>query len=92
MAHILPHWTWPERIGQVTPVHVFTSGDAAELFLNGRSLGRKTKGPYEYRLRWDDVVYEPGTLEVVSYRNGARWATAVVKTAGLSALECGRIA
>ena len=85
MAHILPHWTWPERVGQVTPVHVFTSGDAAELFLNGRSLGRKTKGPYEYRLRWDDVVYQPGTLEVVSYRNGARWATAVLKTAGVPA-------
>lgn len=45
MAHILPHWTWPERKGQVTPVHVFTSGDEGELFLNGRSLGRKTKGP-----------------------------------------------
>ena len=44
MAHILPHWTWPERVGQVTPVHVFTSGDEAELFLNGQSLGRKRKG------------------------------------------------
>ena len=44
MAHILPHWTWPERVGQVTPVHVFTSGDEAELFLNGKSLGRKKKG------------------------------------------------
>ena len=44
MAHILPHWTWPERVGQVTPVHVFTSGDEAELFLNGKSLGKK-KGP-----------------------------------------------
>jgi beta-galactosidase len=85
MAHILPHWTWPERVGQVTPVHVFTSGDAAELFLNGRSLGRKTKGPYQYRLRWDDVVYQPGTLEVVSYRKGAQWATDVVKTAGAPA-------
>ena len=85
MAHILPHWTWPERTGEVTPVHVFTSGDAAELFLNGRSLGRKAKGPYEYRLRWDDVVYEPGTLEVVAYRNGERWATARVQTAGAPA-------
>lgn len=81
MAHILPHWTWPERVGQVTPVHVFTSGDEAELFLNGRSLGRKTKGRYEYRLRWDDVIYEPGTLEVVAYKHGQRWATEVVKTA-----------
>jgi beta-galactosidase len=82
MAHILPHWTWPERRGQVTPVHVFTSGDEGELFLNGKSLGRKKKGPYEYRLRWDDVVYEPGTLNVVTYKNGVKWATDEMKTAG----------
>ncbi|HWO13132.1 MAG TPA: beta-galactosidase GalB, partial [Polyangiaceae bacterium] len=50
--HILPHWTWPERVGEITPVHVFTSGDEVELFLNGRSLGRKRKAPRQYRLRW----------------------------------------
>lgn len=44
MAHILPHWNWPERKGQVTPVHVYTSGDEAELFLNGKSQGRPQKG------------------------------------------------
>lgn len=82
MAHLLPHWTWPERAGQVTPVHVFTSGDEAELFLNGRSLGRKAKGRYEYRLRWDEVVYEPGTLKVVAYKDGKEWATDKVTTAG----------
>jgi beta-galactosidase len=82
MAHILPHWTWPERVGQVTPVHVFTSGDEGELFLNGKSLGRKKKGPYEYRLRWDDVVYQPGTLKVIIYKNGKKWATDVMETAG----------
>jgi hypothetical protein len=64
MAHIFPHWNWPERIGQVTPV----SGDEAELFLNGKSLGRKKKGQYEYRLRWDDVTYQPGELKVVATR------------------------
>ncbi|MGD0251632.1 MAG: beta-galactosidase GalB [Verrucomicrobiota bacterium] len=85
MAHILPQWTWPERVGQVTPVHVFTSGDEGELFLNGKSLGRKKKGQYEYRLRWDDVVYEPGTLRVVTYKNGKVWATDEVKTAGAPA-------
>ncbi len=82
MAHILPHWTWPERVGEVTPVHVFTSGDEAELFLNGRSLGRKKKGAYEYRLRWDEVAYQPGELKVVAYRNGKRWATDTMTTAG----------
>ncbi len=85
MAHILPHWTWPERVGQVTPVHVFTSGDEAELFLNGKSLGRKAKSPYEYRLRWDDVVYEPGKLEVVAYKHGQKWATDEVRTANAPA-------
>jgi beta-galactosidase len=82
MAHILPHWTWPERVGQVTPVHVFTSGDEGELFLNGKSQGRKKKEEYEYRLRWDDVVYQPGTLKVVTYKKGAKWAVAEMKTAG----------
>jgi beta-galactosidase len=84
-AHILPHWTWPERVGQVTPVHVFTSGDDAELFLNGKSLGRKKKAQYEYRLRWDDVVYQPGTLKVVAYQNEKKWATAETKTAAAPA-------
>ncbi len=82
MAHILPHWTWPQRVGQVTPVHVFTSGDEAELFLNGKSLGKKTKGRYEYRLRWDDVTYQPGELKVVAYKEGKEWATDVMRTAG----------
>lgn len=85
MAHILPHWTWPDRVGQVTPVHVFTSGDEAELFLNGKSLGRQKKQDYDYRLRWDSVVYEPGELKVVAYRNGKQWAVDTVKTAGTPA-------
>jgi beta-galactosidase len=85
MAHILPHWTWPERTGQLTPVHVYTSGDEAELFLNGTSLGRKKRGPREYRLRWDDVVYQPGTLNVQAYKNGRPWASDEVKTAGAAA-------
>lgn len=82
MAHILPHWTWPDRMGKITPVHVYTSGDEAELFLNGKSLGRKKKAPYEYRLRWDSVRYEPGELKVIAYKKGKQWATDVVKTAG----------
>ena len=80
MVHILPHWTWPGREGQVTPVHVYTSGDEAELFLNGKSLGRKAKDGY--RIRWDDVVYQPGTVKVVAYKNGKYWAEAEMSTAG----------
>jgi beta-galactosidase len=84
MAHILPHWNWPERTGLVTPVFVYTSGDEAELFLNGQSLGRKKMGD-EVRLRWDDVKYEPGTLKVVAYKNGQNWAEDEVKTTGPAA-------
>ena len=80
MVHILPHWTWPGREGQVTPVHVYTSGDEAELFLNGKSMGRKAKEGY--RIVWDDVVYQPGTVKVVAYKNGKPWAEAEVATAG----------
>jgi beta-galactosidase len=85
MAHILPHWTWPERIGEITPVHVFTSGDEGELFVNGKSQGRRKKAQYEYRLRWDYVAYEPGEIKVVAYKNGNEWATSTVKTAGAPA-------
>jgi Glycoside hydrolase family 2 C-terminal domain 5/F5/8 type C domain/Domain of unknown function (DUF4982) len=42
-VHILPHWNWPERVGQTVPVFVYTNGDSAELFLNGRSLGVRRK-------------------------------------------------
>ncbi len=85
MAHILPHWNWPDRVGKVTPVHVFTSGDEAELFLNGKSLGRKKKAQYEYRLRWDDVIYQPGELNVVAYKKGVKWAENTVQTTSESA-------
>jgi beta-galactosidase len=50
------------------------------LFLNGKSLGRKKKGQYEYRLRWDDVVYQPGELKVIAYKNGTKWAEDVMRT------------
>jgi beta-galactosidase len=82
MVHILPHWNWPDRVGKITPVHVFTSGDEAELFLNGRSLGRKKKGQYEYRLRWDSVSYEPGELQVIAYKNNRKWAEQSIQTTG----------
>jgi len=85
MAHILPHWNWPERVGEITPVHVYTSGDEAELFLNGKSLGRKRRELLQYRLRWDEVKYEPGELKVVAYKNGKQWTEAVMKTTGLAA-------
>lgn len=42
--HVLPHWNWAGREGTNVPVYVYTNGDEAELFLNGRSLGRRRKG------------------------------------------------
>ncbi|KAL4887223.1 glycoside hydrolase superfamily [Aspergillus karnatakaensis] len=82
MAHIVPHWTWPDRVGQITPVHVFTSGDEAELFVNRKSQGRLQREPLTYRFKWDDIVYEPGEVSVVTYKNGTEWATHTVQTAG----------
>ncbi|WP_394793966.1 beta-galactosidase GalB [Armatimonas sp.] len=80
MAHLLPHWSWPGRDGQITPVHLYTSGDEAELFLNGKSLGRKKRAPLTYRLVWDDVLYAPGELKAVAYKNGKHWAEAIQRT------------
>ncbi|MBQ8968675.1 MAG: DUF4982 domain-containing protein [Bacteroidaceae bacterium] len=81
--HVLPHWTWPGREGEVTPVFVYTNAPSAELFVNGKSQGiqrklsagesdgQKDKDPLwrqrRYRLMWTDVVYEPGELRVVAY-------------------------
>ena len=81
-AHILPHWTWPGREGAVTPVHVYTSGDEAELFVNGHSQGRQRRAPRQYRFRWDGVRYEPGEICVKTWRNGVPWAEDCVRTAG----------
>ena len=80
MAHILPHWTWPGREGQVTPVHVYSSGDEAELFVNGKSQGRQVREGY--RFVWDQVVYQPGTVDVIVYKDGREWARDKVVTAG----------
>ena len=76
--HLLPHWTWGlskkdkgNRIGQVTPVYCYTDYPSAELFLNGKSQGKITKNLQErldrYRLRWNNIKYEPGELKVVVY-------------------------
>lgn len=81
-VHILPHWNWEERIGEITPVHIYTSGDAVELFLNGKSLGCREKAHSYDRLTWDDVRYEPGSLRAIAYKNGQKWAEELVETTG----------
>lgn len=85
MAHILPHWNWPDRVGEVTPVHVFSSADEAELFVNGESQGKQKRSELEYRFRWDDVKYEPGEVRVVTYKDGEEWAEESIRTTGEAA-------
>ena len=93
-VHLLPHWSWGtskkqkgNRIGKVTPVYCYTDCAEGELFVNGKSQGRIRKNPQErldrYRLRWNDVKYEPGELKVVVYdETGKNCGEQVVKTAG----------
>ena len=86
--HLLPHWTWgKDRVGQVTPVYCYTDYDEAELFVNGKSQGRIKKNPQErldrYRLRWNEVKYEPGEVKVIVYdANGQAAGEEVIRTAG----------
>ncbi len=85
--HLLPHWTWPDRKGKVTPVYCYTDCPSAELFVNGKSQGRIFKNKDSrldrYRLRWNNVVYEPGEIKVVAYNNNGRVVgEQTVRTAG----------
>lgn len=85
--HILPHWNWEGREGQVTPVFVYTSYPKAELFLNGKSLGVREKNDSttvnRYRLMWNDVAYQPGELKVVAYDDAGNVADeSSLRTAG----------
>ena len=86
--HILPHWNWEGREGEVTPVFVYTNFPKAELFINGKSQGmreKKTDGTNmeRYRLMWNDVVYEPGEVKVVAYdANGNVAGEKTMRTAG----------
>lgn len=82
MVHILPHWNWEDKNGKNVPVFVYSSGDEVELFLNGRSLGKKSKQPYEYRFRWDSVYYESGELKAIAYKDGKKWAEKHIRTTG----------
>lgn len=87
-VHILPHWNWPGQVGKPIPVFVYTNGDCAELFLNGKSLGKQCKQPNaenaieRYRLMWNAVPYAPGALRAVAYQNDRRLGEATMQTAG----------
>lgn len=87
--HLVPHWTFPGREGEVTPVYCYTDFDEAELFVNGKSQGRKRKDKASrldrFQLRWNEVIYEPGELKVVAYdRRGNPAKVEIVRTAGVT--------
>jgi beta-galactosidase len=69
VLHIFPHWNW--NPGQTVDVWAFTNCDEVELFLNGVSLGKQSKGENDFNLVWK-VPYEEGTLLGVGYRRGVR--------------------
>jgi beta-galactosidase len=86
--HILPHWNWEGAQADKVPVFVYTNGDCAELFLNGKSLGKKFKNANSansterFRLMWNDVSYQPGELRAVAYREGEIIGEETLRTAG----------
>lgn len=86
VLHISPHWNpandgtgWKGKEGRPIDVWVNSNADNVELFLNGKSLGKKDMPRYRH-LQWT-VNYEPGTLEAIGYRNGKK-LTAKVETTG----------
>ncbi|MCF6129653.1 DUF4982 domain-containing protein [Flavobacterium sp. AS60] len=78
ILHISPHWNWQDKIGKPIDVWVNTNADDVELFLNGKSLGKKVM-PRNSHLQWQ-VNYEPGTLEAIAYKKGKKLTTKVETT------------
>ena len=85
VLHLMPHWNWGGREGDLTPVQTYTNCPVAELFVNGKSYGEKTKGEKEYRFLWDNVIYEPGEVKVVGRTADGRTIESTVTTTGPAA-------
>jgi beta-galactosidase len=79
VLHISPHWNWKGKEGQPIEVWVNSNADNVELFLNGKSLGKKNM-PRNSHLQWS-VNYEPGTLAAIAYKKGKKLSTRVETTA-----------
>ena len=78
VVHIFPHWNWPGKEKDTIKVHCYTSCDEVELFLNGKSQGKKKAEPYK-KLIWS-VVYKPGKLEAKGYKGGKLITKDIVET------------
>lgn len=83
MLHLFPHWTHPYmKSGTLIPIWVYTNADEVELFHNGRSLGRKSRGKDWGKMQCDWLVpWEPGEIKAISYKNGRAVHTKSYKTA-----------
>jgi len=79
VLHISPHWNWEGREGDSIDVWVNSNAREVQLFLNGKSLGRKEMPRYGH-LQWK-VPYRPGTLEAVAKKDGKK-IRAKVETTG----------
>ncbi|HLI47321.1 MAG TPA: DUF4982 domain-containing protein, partial [Chthonomonas sp.] len=80
LVHLFPHWNWQGKEGQPIDVWCYSNCDSVELFLNGKSLGRKEMPKY-WHVEWH-VPYTPGVLEAKGYRDGRVVATDRVETTG----------
>jgi beta-galactosidase len=81
VLHILPHWNWQTK--QRVDVHVYYNmADEVQLFLNGRSIGKKKKVGDDLFVRFNGITFEPGQLKAVSRYRGKKIAQQVVNTAG----------
>ena len=83
VLHLLPHWNWAGQEGQDIDVRALSNCDEVELFLNGRSLGRKVM-PRNSELKWK-VPYAPGTLSARGYQGGRAVAETARETTGAPA-------
>ena len=77
ILHISPHWNWPDKVGKPIDVWINSNAEQVELFLNGKSLGQKTMERNSHLQC--NVLYEPGILEAIGYKNGKK-ITAKVET------------
>ncbi len=79
VLHILPHWNFDNL--DTVPVWCFTNCEEVELFVNGKSCGKKVLDKAKtLHLEWDNVIYEKGEIKAVGLRNGKTIET-VIKTA-----------
>jgi beta-galactosidase len=80
VLHLVPHWNWPDRVGQTIPVWCYSNCDTVELFLNGTSLGAQ-KMEKNGHLVWN-VTYQPGTLLAKGIKDGHEITDEVDTTGG----------